>query len=119
MKVVRFLGAVQNMGWADRVLRFVIGLALIVYALVMMETRDEIGGYAYVFYFSIYPMLTAILGWDPLYRLFQARSCNDSGRNACGTFPFEVEASLGKKVECGDGYDCSLSGSRHAHQGHH
>lgn len=117
--VIRYFGAIQNMGWFDRALRFVLGLGLIVAALVNLESSEDVGVYAYLMIIAIYPMMTAILGWDPFYHLGHVKSCEISGRNVCGTFPFEVEAALGKKMECDEGYDCSLAGNRHAHEGHH
>lgn len=118
MKLVSYFGAAQNMGLVDRVLRFILGLALIVVVLMELGNGEALGMYAYLPIIAIYPLMTAILGWDPLYHLGHVRSCQASGRNSCGTLPYEVEAAVGKKVECGDGYDCSLAGSHHAHESH-
>lgn len=118
MKLSGYLTAVQNMGWLDRVLRCALGLGLIAAVLVLAQSSEEIGGYSYLLIISIYPLMTAILGWDPLYHAGRVRSCDSSGRNQCGTFPFEIESAMGKKLDCNDGYDCSLAGNQHAHSAH-
>lgn len=111
MQLTHHMGPVQNMGWIDRVLRFALGFALIVLVLLDMDQSAPLGGYAYLPLLAIYPLITAILGWDPLYAMGHIRSCEKSGRNQCGTFPYEIETAMGKKLECGEGDDCSVSGS--------
>ena len=66
---------------------------------------------------AVYPLMTTMMGWDPIYQLFGARSCSiEGGRNQCGTLPYEVDAALGHKPQPTEGYeyDRSLTGSRHA-----
>lgn len=104
------LGALQNVGLWDRVLRVIIGSGLIAVVLFDLYQHVDVGWHAYLPIIAIYPMLTGILGFDPLYSSFNYRTCDSSMRNRCGTFPFEVEAALGKDVKCDQGYDCSLSG---------
>lgn len=106
------LGALQNLGLTDRVLRVIIGSALIAVVLVDLYLRVDLGWHAYLPIIAIYPMLTGILGFDPLYSIFNYRTCDSSARSRCGTFPFEVEAALGKNVKCDADYDCSLSGDQ-------
>lgn len=118
MRYAHSFGPVQNMGWVDRSVRFAIGIVMVVIALMAIEGGGELGALAYLPIIAIYPLLTAVLGWDPLYAVSHVRSCDASGSNQCGTFPYEVETALGKKLECDDGYDCSLSGNEHAHQAH-
>lgn len=108
------LGALQNLGLWDRVLRVIIGSALIAVALVDLYRMVELGWHAYLPIIAIYPILTGILGVDPLYSMMKVRTCDGSRRNRCGTFPFEVEAALGKDVSCDESsYDCSISGDHH------
>jgi len=45
---------------------------------------------------SVYTLLTATLGWDPLYALLHIRSGSRTGRNQCGTLPYQVKAILGR-----------------------
>lgn len=45
---------------------------------------------------SAYPLMTAMIGVDPLYRLIGIRSCVDSGTNQCGTLPYQLRARKGE-----------------------
>lgn len=92
--------ATQNIGLIDRVLRLVIGVAMITtayyytaYANLPAESWDPLGSYTMLA--AIYPLLTGMLGWEPLYALFSVRSCSDSGRNQCGTFPYQWKSLIG------------------------
>ena len=57
----------QNVGMLDRVLRVVLGIALI--ALVFYGPETRWGGLGLV------PLLTGIVGFCPLYRLFGINTC--------------------------------------------
>jgi len=106
---------IQNLGWLDRVVRILAGIAMLGYPifwLVTTETAPTQWPY-YVMLLSIYPWLTGILGIDPIYRLTGKRSCNDAGSNACGTFPYEVDAALGNKPISKSDEEHSLADSRH------
>ena len=87
----------QNMGLVDRVLRLLIGAALIGTAYYFSAYRDvaarlwDVWG-SYSTIIAVYPILTGMLGWEPLYALFRVRSCGTSGRNQCGTLPFQIKA---------------------------
>ena len=115
---------VENLGWLDRVLRFIIGTAFISVSatyLVMATTTPtwlklgEISVWPYyLMILSIYPLMTAILGKDPFYGFFGVKSCDTSSRNLCGTFPFEVDAALGHKPIPDSEIEHSLSMSHHA-----
>jgi hypothetical protein len=111
------IGVVQNMGLIDRMLRFVIGGVLLgsVAGYLQAMGTAMLDWHAYLGLISIYPFITAILGWDPIYHLFHAKSCSLSldDRNQCGTFPYEVEAAMGKKPRPDKEYDHSLAGSHH------
>ena len=110
------LGAIQNLGWLDRTMRLIVGAALVAIVLIDLEQRNTLGWHAYLPIVAIYPLLTGLLGWDPLYATTHIKSCDTSSRNKCGTYPFEVESAIGKDVACNDGYDCSLSGDEKVHQ---
>ena len=91
----------QNLALIDRVLRLLIGAALIGGAYyysafddVAARIWDVWGSISTMI--SVYPILTGALGWDPFYALFHVRSCGDSGRNQCGTLPYQVEAMFGR-----------------------
>lgn len=65
----------HNVGVFDRVVRFVLGSAMIASVfLVKLESAVALGGalewWTIMPLLSIYPMATAFLGWDPLYDHF-------------------------------------------------
>ena len=115
------MGAVYNIGLADRSVRFIVGFALLGAGAIGMTLTPTITTLeAVAVIVSIYPLMTSMLGWDPFYSLFGARTCSlEGGRNQCGTFPYEVDAALGHDPEPDKGfeYDHSLSGSHHQRQG--
>ncbi len=111
------MGVIYNIGLLDRVVRFIVGFALLAAGAIAMTMSPVITGWeTLAVLVSVYPLLTAILGWDPLYAMFGARSCRlDGGRNQCGTIPYEVDAALGHnpKPDRGFEYDHSLGSSHH------
>lgn len=87
----------QNLSWVDRSVRFVIGLALLFVPMLMLTmSSQEASWHIGAFIVSFYPILTALIGWDPVYQLFKVRSCGDSKENSCGTFPFQVASAMHK-----------------------
>jgi len=116
MKLLREkLGVLQNLGWLDRVARVLVGTAALAYPLFLISTNDEVQS-QWVWYSmltSIYPWLTGILGYDPIYALFNIRTCGGSERNPCGTFPYEVDAALGRNPIPNGEVEHSLESSRH------
>ena len=54
-----------NVGLVDRVIRAVVGLALIVAYFIWPDLT-----YSWAFWLGLVPLATAIAGWCPLYRLF-------------------------------------------------
>lgn len=88
---------IQNMGLINRLVRFAIGAAILVYCVLYNAMAGlGLGWQEAAVVLSIYPLLTAMTGWDPFYALFHVRSCNDSGRNQCGTLPYQVKAMFGR-----------------------
>jgi len=59
-----------NMGTIDRGLRVVIGLALLWYALLATPT-----GYNWIGWIGVVPLLTALVGFYPLYSLIGISTC--------------------------------------------
>lgn len=98
----------QNMGLIDRVARFLLGGGILAYLVVYHEMKHpsiSLGWQTVLVAASIYPLVTALIGWDPFYALFHTRSCSLTGRNQCGTFPYEVKAIVGhapKFCDCSD-----------------
>src|SRR3569832_2487904 len=105
MRVVRcFFGLVENMGFYDRVIRAIVGLAMNVPIIIYIADLprspvspfDPYGPHFYVSVGAFYFLLTAMLGWDPFYSLFIVKSCGGSGRNRCGSFQYLTAAALGQ-----------------------
>lgn len=95
--------ACQNIGLIDRILRAIVGSAMLAGGAVFVIQAGEIHAYntmeagmLVMMLVSIYPLLTAIIGVDPFYSAAGIRSCSDRGWNQCGTFPYQVKAALGK-----------------------
>ena len=117
----------QNLGWLDRLLRFIIGTALMTYFVTILviftdpvwldSGREAPNWIYYTPFFSVYFFLTAFLGADPIYGLLNIRSCGNSSRNPCGTFPFEVDAALGHHPIPDSDIEHSLSTSHHKQSG--
>lgn len=59
-----------NIGSVDRVIRIVIGLALLWYALLAAPT-----GYNWVGWIGVIPLLTALVGFCPLYTILGINTC--------------------------------------------
>lgn len=59
-----------NMGGIDRVLRIVLGLALLWYALLAPAT-----GYNWIGWIGVVPLLTALVGNCPLYSIIGVSTC--------------------------------------------
>lgn len=107
----KHFGAIQNMGWLDRVVRVLVGAGLVGVVFMDIYAGQPLSWHAYLPIIAIYPLITAIMGWDPLYAAGHVKTCDGSQRNQCGTFPYEVETAVGKDVHCRDDYDCSVGGS--------
>ncbi len=95
----------QNMGLTDRILRVVIGFAILGGGSAYVMTGGGLFTSAIetavlvLMLVSIYPILTGILGVCPIYSLMGVRTCSTSGKNACGTFPYQVKAATGNAPE--------------------
>ncbi len=59
----------ENVGSIDRVLRIVAGIALLAFAIVGPETNYNAFGYI-----GIIPLVTATVGWCPLYSIFNLKT---------------------------------------------
>jgi hypothetical protein len=108
------LGVVENLGWLDRTIRVVLGAGLILIPCTLLITGQLMSHwYAFLMLFAVYPLMTGILGCDWIYNFFGVKSCGTSERNQCGTFPFEVDAALGRKPIPHSDLDHSLLNSHH------
>lgn len=115
MKNVREkLGVVENLGWLDRVLRVSLGTALLSIPCYFLITGYVMSPwYAFLMLFAVYPLMTGILGCDLLYNLLNVKTCGTSERNQCGTFPYEIDAALGRKPIPNSDIEHSLLNSQH------
>jgi hypothetical protein len=106
----------ENIGLVDRMVRFFGGGALMTFGVLnaLLTGHDVISAIAILL--AVYPLMTTLMGWDPVYQLFGARTCSvEGGRNQCGTLPYELDSALGHEPKPDEGYDYdhSLAGSHH------
>ncbi len=104
IKAFDISSANQNQGLVDRVLRVLIGFSMLGGGAAYVTMGEGFASFASIepsvlvlMTLSFYPLLTGIIGWDPVYHLAGFRTCSDSGKNACGTFPYQVKAALGNE----------------------
>lgn len=88
-KIMNAQGALlDNIGLLDRTIRFFAGGVLMAYGIIgaIMTVRYWVSGVSILL--ANYLLMTFIVGWDPFYEIFGAKTCNlDGGRNQCGTLP--------------------------------
>lgn len=83
--------ALQNLGIVDRTSRFVIGVALIsIWLILPYPVGSGIIWFALLPFLGIYPVVTGILGWCPIYAMLKTKTCGTGKRNNCGTFPDQL-----------------------------
>jgi len=102
---------IQNMGLFDRLFRLTLGIAMFVFAYYFVVFAGSTSALwdSYAMLIAIYPILTGALGWDPFYAMFKVKSCSITGRNRCGTLPYEFKAMAGHAPEvCEIGSEHSL-----------
>ncbi len=89
---------IENMGLIDRVTRFLIGGGALSYFVFYTQLQHPwmlAASQVLVTGVCLYFMITAMIGWEPLYALFRIKSCSLTGRNQCGTLPYQFKALLG------------------------
>ncbi len=105
-------GIIQNEGAVDRVVRNLIGWGLIGVAVVDLLRGSSFSWHGYAILIALYPLFTSMLGWDPIYQMMHARSCNVEGKdNRCGSFPYEVTSVVGKSHPCNSDENCTVYGT--------
>ncbi len=65
------MGSLVNVGGIDRILRVVVGIALIAFALYGPATME----WKWVGWIGVVPLLTGIIAWCPAYSLFGIKTC--------------------------------------------
>jgi hypothetical protein len=63
-------GALHNIGLSERLLRMAVATILVGGALLDLD-YDALDALVILPIIAVYPFITAILGWDPLYALFE------------------------------------------------
>ena len=92
------MGVVQNLGWLDRSLRLLATAAMIAIPCYLLLSQDNAPNWLfYMILLAVYPGLTAVMGYDVLYEILGTKTCGNSERNPCGTFPYEIDAAMGHK----------------------
>ncbi|MDH5546512.1 MAG: DUF2892 domain-containing protein [Gammaproteobacteria bacterium] len=88
----------QNIGVIERCLRVVLGFAMLGYPyyLIIQPGATVEMWQSVLMVLSVYPCITGILGCDPMYTMFKVRTCSVNGRNQCGSFPYQIDALLGR-----------------------
>ena len=82
--------ALQNLGIFDRVARVVIGLGMIgVWFFYPIQSVSM--WLALVPLIGIYPLLSGILGWCPVYAMLHKKTCGTDAKHTCGTFPDQLD----------------------------
>lgn len=109
------IDVIQNLGWLDRVLRFVTGVVLLAIPcfLILSGAMETTWYLVASMLLSVYPLMTSIIGVDQVYKFLGVKSCGTSDRNQCGTFPYEVDAALGRKPIPDSDVEHSLERSHH------
>ena len=113
-RLERNIQVVQNIGLADRLIRFFGGGALLSWGSLSLVLGSTPVLATVAILLAVYPLMTTVMGWDPMYQLFGTRTCSlEGGRNQCGTFPYEMDAAIGHDPQPDTSYEHSLTSSRH------
>ncbi|MBL1293677.1 MAG: DUF2892 domain-containing protein [Thiotrichales bacterium] len=109
------LAEVHNIDLIDRVARILLGATLVGGAITSILNSSVVTWQVSVALFAIYPLMTGMLGWDPVYAVGHKKACDLSNRNRCGTFPYQIDAILGHNPISDEGYeyDHSLTACHH------
>lgn len=82
--------ALQNIGLIDRTVRVIVGLAMIAVWFVYPIASVSMW-FAVLPLLGVFPLLSGILGWCPVYAIFHTKSCGTDSHNTCGTFPDQLD----------------------------
>jgi len=84
----------QNLSLIDRLFRLALGIAMMS---VLFYSNPYLvistGLMSAIALVGIYPLMTGMIGVDPIYELGHLKSCDTSDRNQCGTLPYQVAAA--------------------------
>ena len=95
----------QNMGLADRLVRFLIGSSIMAYFVLYQGMSDPtltLEWQVAAVMLSAYPILTAMIGVDPFYSVLNVKSCNATGRNQSGSLPYQIKCMFSRDEQSSD-----------------
>jgi len=82
--------ALQNVGLIDRAVRVIVGLGMIGFWFFYPVESVNIW-LAVLALLGVFPLLSGIIGWCPVYAIFHTKSCGTDEKNSCGTFPDQLD----------------------------
>ena len=89
-KSLQHKNAIQNIGLIDRVVRMLVGIAMIsTWFFYPIESVSM--WFAILPLLGVFPLLSGIIGWCPIYALFHTKSCGMDKHNSCGTLPDQFD----------------------------
>jgi len=77
MKHVKNIPNVYNVGYIDALLRAFLGVAMLL-PLLLQAPKNYVEAAVVLALFSVYPIISALYRWDPLYQLFDIRSTKEA-----------------------------------------
>jgi hypothetical protein len=88
--------ALQNIGLIDRSVRIIVGLAMTsTWFFYPVESVNL--WFVALPLLGVFPLLSGILGWCPVYALFHTKSCGTDNRNSCGTMPDQLDHMIHRR----------------------
>lgn len=89
-KSLQHKNAIQNIGLIDRVVRMLVGIAMIsIWFFYPVESVSM--WFAILPLLGVFPLLSGIIGWCPIYAMFHTKSCGTDEHNSCGTLPDQFD----------------------------
>lgn len=89
-KSLQHSNALQNIGLIDRSVRIVVGIGMIS-SWFFYPVESVNMWFAILPLLGVFPLLSGILGWCPVYAMFHTKSCGTDKRNSCGTLPDQLD----------------------------
>lgn len=89
-KSLQNANALQNVGAVDRLARVIIG-TIMIGAWFLYPIHTIHSWFAVLPLVGVYPFLTGILGWCPIYAMLHKKSCGTGKYNTCGTLPEQLK----------------------------
>ena len=96
----------ENIGVIDRSARLLGGFLLLLPLIFATTNVSDLlmNNLTYAIIILSYLMLTGMMGWDPVYMLFNGKTCGTSEKHPCGSYPYQLRALFGRRAEKDPGY---------------